>query len=67
MLFANESASPLKESLAYSLVSLYFRLRRVSLAKYLLVLRPFVSIIVADGQMYYGYCIDCLYPAMGDN
>lgn len=19
-----------------------------------------------DGQMYYGYCINCLYPAMGD-
>jgi hypothetical protein len=39
MLLANKSASPLKESLAYSLVSLYFSLRRVSLAKYLLVLR----------------------------
>jgi hypothetical protein len=39
MLLANESASPLKESFAYSLVSLYFSLRRVSLAEYLLVLR----------------------------
>jgi hypothetical protein len=27
----------------------------------------FVLIIVADGQMYYGYYINCLYPAMGDN
>jgi hypothetical protein len=26
----------------------------------------FVSIVIADGQMYYGYCINCLYPAMGD-
>jgi hypothetical protein len=24
-------------------------------------------IVVADGQMYYGYCINCLYLAMGDN
>jgi hypothetical protein len=39
MLFANESASPLKESLAYSLVLLYFSLRRVSIAEYLLILR----------------------------
>jgi hypothetical protein len=37
MLFANESASLLKGSLAYSLVSLYFGLRRVSLAEYFLV------------------------------
>ena len=22
--------------------------------------------LVADGQMYYGYCINCLYPTMGD-
>ena len=27
----------------------------------------FVPIVVADGQMYYGYCINCLYPAMDDN
>jgi hypothetical protein len=26
-----------------------------------------VPIIVADGQMYYGYYVNCLYPAMGDN
>jgi hypothetical protein len=26
-----------------------------------------VPIVVADGQMYYGYCSNCLYPAMGDN
>jgi hypothetical protein len=26
-----------------------------------------VPIVIADGQMYYGYCINCLYPAMGDN
>jgi hypothetical protein len=39
MLLANGPAIPLKENLAYSLVSLYFSLRRVSLAEYLLVLR----------------------------
>ena len=27
----------------------------------------FIPIVVADGQMYYGYCIHYLYPAMGDN
>jgi hypothetical protein len=37
--FANEWASPLKESLEYLLVSLYFSLKRVSLAEYFLVLR----------------------------
>jgi hypothetical protein len=26
-----------------------------------------VPIVAADGQMYYGYCVNCLYPAMGDN
>jgi hypothetical protein len=26
-----------------------------------------VPIVVADGQMYYGYCINCLYPAMGES
>jgi len=26
----------------------------------------FVPIVVVDGQMYYGYYIHCLYPAMGD-
>jgi hypothetical protein len=44
--FANESASPLKESLAYSLVSLYFHLRRVSLAEYLLVLRALFPLLL---------------------
>jgi hypothetical protein len=34
--FANGSASPLKEILVFSLVSFYFSLRRVSLAKYFL-------------------------------
>jgi hypothetical protein len=46
MLFTNESASPLKESLAYSLVSLYFRLRRVSLAEYLFVLRALFPLLL---------------------
>ena len=44
---------------------IYFRLCRVSLVEYLLVLRVLFP-LVADGQMYYGYCINCLYPAMGD-
>jgi hypothetical protein len=46
MLFANELASPLKGSLAYSLVSLYFSLRRVSLAEYLLVLRALFPLLL---------------------
>jgi hypothetical protein len=32
---------------------------------YLLILRALFSLI-ADGQMYYGYCINCLYPVMGE-
>jgi hypothetical protein len=28
--------------------------------------QDFVPTIVADDQMYYGYCINCLYPAKGD-
>jgi hypothetical protein len=44
---------------------IYFRLCRVSLAEYLLVLRA-LFLIVADGKMYYVYCINCLYPAMGE-
>jgi hypothetical protein len=44
--FANESASPLKESLAYSLVSLYFSLRRVSLVEYFLVLRALFPLLL---------------------
>ena len=43
----------------------YFRLCQVSLAEYLLVLRVLFPLVV-DGQMYYGYCINCLYPTMGD-
>jgi hypothetical protein len=46
MLFANESASPLKESLAYSLVSLYFSLSRVSLAEYILILRALFPLLL---------------------
>jgi hypothetical protein len=44
--FTNESASPLKENLAYSLVSFYFSLRRVSLAKYFLVLRALFLLLL---------------------
>ena len=39
-------ASPLKESLTYSLVSLYFYLSRVSLAKYILVLRALFPLLL---------------------
>jgi hypothetical protein len=46
MLFANESASSLKESLVYSLVSLYFGLIRLSLAEYFLVLRALFSLLL---------------------
>jgi hypothetical protein len=46
MLFTNESASPLKESLTYSLVSLYFSLRRVSLAEYILVPRVLFPLLL---------------------
>jgi hypothetical protein len=53
------------KALHNSLVSLYFWLWWVSLAEYLLVLRILFP-LVADWQMYYGYCINCLYPAMGD-
>jgi hypothetical protein len=44
--FTNESASPLKESLAYTLVSLYFSLRRVSQAEYLLVLKALFLLLL---------------------
>jgi hypothetical protein len=44
--FANESASPLKESVAYFLVSLYFSLRRVSLAEYFLILRALFPLLL---------------------
>ena len=43
----------------------YFWLCQVSLAEYLLVLRVLFP-LVTDGQMYYGYCINCIYPTMGD-
>jgi hypothetical protein len=46
MLFTNESASPLKENLAYSLVSLYFSLRQVSLAEYFLILRALFPLLL---------------------
>jgi hypothetical protein len=47
MLLANESASPQKESLAYSLVSLYFSLRWVSLAtEYLLIFRALFPLLL---------------------
>jgi hypothetical protein len=46
MLFTNESASPLKEILAYSLVSLYFGLRWVSLAEYFLILRALFPLLL---------------------
>jgi hypothetical protein len=43
----------------------YFRFCRVSLAEYFLVLRALFP-FVADVRMYYGYCINCLYPTMGE-
>jgi hypothetical protein len=46
MLFTNESASPLKESLACSLVSLYFILRWVNLAEYFLILRALFPLLL---------------------
>jgi hypothetical protein len=48
-----------------SLVSPYFWLYQVSLAEYVLILKVLFP-LAADGQMYYGYCINCLYPAIGD-
>ena len=47
--------------------SFIFGLWRVSLAEYILVVRVLLPCCFADGQMYYGYCILCLYPAMGDD
>jgi hypothetical protein len=44
--FTNESASPLKEILAYSLVLLYFSLRRVSLTEYFLILRVLFPLLL---------------------
>jgi hypothetical protein len=65
IVFLQMSQLPHYKALHDSLVSLYFWLCRVSLAEYLLVLRVLFP-LVADGQMYYDYCINCLYPAMGD-
>jgi hypothetical protein len=47
--------------------SLFLSLCWVSLAEYILVLRVLLTCCFADGQMYYGYCILCLYLAMGDD
>jgi hypothetical protein len=44
--FTNKSASPLKESLAYYLVLFCFSLRRVSLVKYILVLRALFPLLL---------------------
>jgi hypothetical protein len=44
--FTNDLASPLKESLAYSLVSFYFSLRCVSLVEYFLVLRTLFPLLL---------------------
>jgi hypothetical protein len=44
--FANELVSPLKESLAYSLVLLYFSLKWVSLTEYFLVLRALFPLLL---------------------
>jgi hypothetical protein len=58
--FANESASPLKENLAYSLVSLYFSLRWVSLAKYFLILRTLFSLLLQMARCILGIAsTDC--------
>jgi hypothetical protein len=48
-------ASPLKEIFAYFLVSFYFCLRRGKSSWVHSHTQGFVSIVVADGQMYYGY------------
>ena len=47
--------------------SFIFGLWRVNLTEYILILRVPFPCCFADGQMYYGYCIHCLYPAMGDD
>jgi hypothetical protein len=46
MLFAKESASPPKESLAYSLMSFILSLRWINLAKYILVLRALFLLLL---------------------
>jgi hypothetical protein len=67
MLFANESASPLKKALHTPWCRFIFCLRRGKSSCVLSRTQGVVPIVVADGQMYYGYCINCLYLAMGDN
>ena len=52
-------------NLALSLKSFISGLWRVSLAKYLLVLRVLFPII-ADGTVYHGYCKSCFYPAVDE-
>jgi len=36
-----------------------------SLAEYILVLRVYL-LLVADGNVYHGYCKSCLHPAVDD-
>ena len=60
-----ESNQSTKISLAYSLVSLYFDLWRVSLAEYILVLRVLFT-PVADDVVYHGYYANCHHPAADD-
>jgi len=61
----DESNQSTKISLAYSLVSLYFGLWRVSLAEYILVLRVLFT-PDADDAVYHGYCANCHHPAADD-
>jgi hypothetical protein len=61
MLFATKLANPTKESLACSLVSLIFGLRRVSLAEYLLVLRALFPLLL---QMV--KCTTAIVPVSSD-
>ena len=60
-----ESNQSTKISLAYSLVSLYSGLWRVSLAEYILVLRVLFT-PVADDVVYNGYCANCHHPTADD-
>jgi len=59
----------LSHSIAFMILEESFisNLWRVSLAEYILVLRVPFLYCFTDGQMYYGYCINYLYPAMGDD
>ena len=60
-----ESNQSTKTSLAYSLESHIFGLRRVSLAEYILVLRVLFT-LVADDVVYHGYCANCHHLAADD-